>query len=230
MQRKLLLAGPIVMILIAIVIVILSSITSKERPLVQNQQEIPKESNETFIRSVPTVSSPQPKQANEAPEPSEEEWEEFETLLRSLEESEEEAEGIQQEVASEPETHEAESSEARISPELEALFIGVKQFIDEERAIDTEALPFLDEHFKLKRRQIEIGLHDLVEARGEEAKRLHEEFRRNKERMETLMAIIAPFGERMRQLRNEFEQKYGMTLEEFFKKYDADYRVWKAGL
>ena len=62
MKRKLLLAGPIVMILIAIFIVILSSITNKERPLAQNQQETPKESNETFARSFPTVSSPQPKQ------------------------------------------------------------------------------------------------------------------------------------------------------------------------
>ena len=113
---------------------------------------------------------------------------------------------------------------------MEALFVGVKQFIDKERAIDIEARPFLDEHFKLKRRQIEIGTHDLVEARGEEAKRLHEEFRINKERMETLTAIIAPFGERLRQLQNEFEQNYGVTLEEFFNEYDADYKAWKAGL
>jgi len=231
MKRKLLLAGPIVMILMAIFIVILSSIMNKEHPPAQAQQETPKESNETFVRSVPTISSPQPKQEGEHSEPSEEE--EFE----SPEESEEETERIQPEVSSEPENLETESSETKISPEVEALFIGTKQFIDRQRNIEIEMRPFLDESFKLNRRQIEIGMHDLVkandlvgEAKGEEIRRLQEEFKKNGKRMDELWAMMAPFREQIRQLKDEYEHNYGMTKKEFFKKYNADYVSWKASL
>ena len=131
-------------------------------------------------------------------------------------------------VAPEAETSETERLETKISPELEALFLGVKQLLAQDRAIDNEVGPFLNEHSVLKRRQREILLKDLVKANAEETKRLREEFNRINKRMKTLSDIIAPFGEQKRQLWDEFKEKYGITLEEFMERYAKDYRSWKA--
>ncbi len=223
MQRKLLvLAGSIVLISVAFFIFI---IKNKERPLVQNPQEMPKESKETLketsVRNAPTISASQPKPVSENPPPSKEEWKEFEALLRSLEESEGEAEGTQPDTAAE-----AEGSETRISPELEEIFIGFKQFVEQLRALYKERLPFEPEFADLNHRQMEI-LKQLTGASEEETKRLIEELHRNEERMETLKAILNPLVERQHQLENEFAQRYGLTIEEFAIRHYKVYKAWE---
>ncbi len=128
---------------------------------------------------------------------------------------------------------EAKTSEAQSSPELEALFIEVKQLYDQREVIYRETAPFSIELRELKYRRIEIGLHDLVEASGEETERLHEEFRRSQDRMQELRTIIAPLDEQRFQLEKEVEQivfEYGMTVEEFHDRYGEKYESWKSGL
>lgn len=125
---------------------------------------------------------------------------------------------------------EATTSQEQSSPELEALVTGVKQLYDQREIIYQETAPFSIELHKLKYRQIEIGLHDLVEASGEETERLHEEFRRSQDRMQELRTIIAVLDDERLQLEKEVEQivfDYGMTVEEFDEIYSENYESWK---
>lgn len=197
----------------------------------KNQQEVTVELEVPAVERVYTNNSSQSVKP-ESPnlDPTEEKREVFEEALKNLEALEEEAktEAMTGIATSETGASETEIKDIGISPELEALFVGVKQFMDQEKFIDSEVRSYLDENFKLKQRQIEIITNDLLEAQGEESGRLHEEFQRNIEHMETLSDIIIPFGKQMIQLRIEFEQKHGITLEEFMENHGEDFHSWKA--
>lgn len=159
-----------------------------------------------------------------SPEPTTEEWTVFEAT-GDFKGSEEYKETTQSEFQSE-----TEDDQAGISPELEALFTGVKSLINQLEVIRREAAPYVEEHAKVKYRQIEIGTRDLVDADKESTEQLHEEFRQNQERMKQLMDRIKPFEEQKRQLTNRFQEENDMTFSEFKERYNEDYRLWKAGL
>ena len=154
-----------------------------------------------------------------------EEREAFEVTNRDLDGSEEQEEATQLEFPSE-----IIGNKVGISPELEILFTGVKSLIDQLEVIRHEAALYVEEHAKLKYRQIDIGTRGLVDADKASTEQLHEEFRRNQERMKQLMDWIRPFEEQKRQLANRFEEEYNMTFGDFKKKYNGDYRLWKASL
>ena len=195
----------------------------------KNQQEVITELEMPSVGRVYTNSSSQyAKTERSNLEPTEEGWEAFEEVFNNFEALGETVETSQFEGGVETVAVEAEEGHTGISAELEALFVGVKQFMDQERIIDDEVRPYLDENFKLKQRQIEIITNDLLEAQGEESERLHKEFQKNREHMKTLSDIIIPFGEQMIQLRTEFEEKHRITLEKFMENHGEDFRSWKA--
>ncbi|MYE87661.1 hypothetical protein F4X33_01510 [Candidatus Poribacteria bacterium] len=121
---------------------------------------------------------------------------------------------------------ETKTAEEQSQPELETLFTDVKQLYDQRETIYQETAPFSIELHKLKYRQIEIGLYDLVEASGAETEQLHEEFRRSQDRMQELRTIIAALDDQRLQLEKKVEQivfDYGMTVEEFDEIYGEKY-------
>ncbi len=225
MERKFL-AFSCFVLLVSIVYFIYTSyqlhIESKNRQAMEIEPEVP------LIGTRGASSSFQPLTLERSnPEPTEEEWKTSEKTSESTELGE-------PEVIFEIEDFEefkAKISKEQSSPELEALFIDLKQLYDQREVIYRKTAPFSRELHKLKYRQIEIGLHDLVEARGEETERLHEEFHRSQNRMQELRTIIALLDDQRLQLEKEVEQivfDYGMTVEEFDERYSEKYESWKS--
>ncbi len=195
----------------------------------RSQQEVAVESEAPLIGARAANSSFQPLTPEHSnPESTEEEWGVSEKTSESTEFEETEVifdiENFEE--------LETKTSEEQSQPELEALFADVKQLYDQREIIYRETAPFSIELHKLKYRQIEIGLHDLVEASGEETERLHEEFRRSQGRMQESRTIIALLDDQRLQLEKEVEQivfDYGMTVEEFDERYGEKYESWKSG-
>ena len=128
---------------------------------------------------------------------------------------------------------EAIISQEQSGQELETLFTDLKQLYDQREIIYRETAPFSTKLRKLKYRQIEIGLYDLVGASGEETKRLHEEFHRSQGEMQELRTTIASLDEERLQIEKEVEQimsEYGMTVEGFYDRHGQKYESWKSGL
>ena len=202
---------------------------NKEHLSTPNQQEMSEESTEVPAKEIRIARTPQPTRANKHTESSEEEREEeSEALLRSLEE--EEVEDVQSEVASETEVPETEDSETTISPELETLFIVVKDWRNKQQANYREALPLSNRFARLVRREQEI--HDAsVGTSGEENQRLHEELRQVREEMEEVNASLNPLIEEREQLTRELEEyvetHYGMTLRRFFDTHGEAFDSWR---
>lgn len=232
MKRILLiLAGSIVVILVIFGVFVTKN---KEHPSTLNQLEITKESTDSFVKSVPTTSSPQPKQASEKIGPSEKEREEeFEALPKSLEEKS--VEDIQSEIASETkapltEALETEDSKTRISPELEAIFTVVKNWRDKARAIDREIVPLINQYAALGQREQEIG-NAISGTSGEENRRLHEELRQIQSEKQKLANLMDPLGAERDQITQELEQylqtNYGMSIRQFFDTYSEVFDAWR---
>ena len=126
---------------------------------------------------------------------------------------------------------EEKTSNAHGNLELEELFKDMKQIHDERDVILRNLATFSIELRSLKYRQMEIGMQDLVHARGDEIERLHEEFHRSGARLGELRTIIAPIEKQDFRLQQEAVQKvseYGMTIEEFYEKYEDLYKSWKS--
>ena len=127
---------------------------------------------------------------------------------------------------------EAKTSQEQNSQELETLFTDLKQLYDQREIIYRETTPFSTKLRKLKYRQIEIGLYDLVGASGEETKRLHDEFHRSQGEMQELRTTIAILDEQRLQIEKEVEEimsEYGMTVAGFYDRYGQKYESWKSG-
>lgn len=196
----------------------------------KNQQEVTSELETLFIAPWVADSVFQyatPEQAISEPIEGEGELEVFEQDFESVELEETEAifdTGGYDEM-------EAETTDDRIDTLLEALFTEVEPLYGQQSVILREITPPSIELRKLKYRQIEIGLYDLVGASSEETKRLHEEFHRSQDRMQELRTIIAPLEEQLLQLSKEIKQTvfdYGMTVQEFDKRYGEQYKSWKS--
>ena len=196
----------------------------------KNQQEVTSELETLFIAPWVADSASQyatPEQSTSEPIEGEGELEVFEQDFESVELEETEAifdTGGYDEM-------EAETTDDRIDTLLEALFTEVEPLYGQQSVILREITPPSIELRKLKYRQIEIGLYDLVGASSEETKWLHEEFHRSQDRMQELRAIIAPLEEQLLQLSKEIKQTvfdYGMTVQEFDKRYGEQYKSWKS--
>ena len=193
----------------------------------RNQQETPGEPSDTFPRGIANPYALKSEQENSNFEPTKEEWEEFEPLFRDFKESKE-VETSQSEANLETGNLEIDVSEAKISPELEAMFITLKKIKNQQRSLYEEAAPFFVELSELRSRLIEIGTNDLVKADREQTKRLHEELTEIQERSVVLRSLVKPYDERIQELENEFVHEYGMSNDEFHKKHGSAYRSWKA--
>ena len=126
---------------------------------------------------------------------------------------------------------EAKTSQEQSGRELETLFTDLKQLYDQREVIYQETAPLSTELRELKQRQIEIGVHGLVGASGEETKKLHEEFHQSQDRMQELRTTIASLDEQRLQIEKEVEQimsEYGMTVKKFYDRYGQKYESWKS--
>lgn len=196
----------------------------KKQLLIENQQGEPEEPDETFVVSVPKARFPPPKQESSNPEPTEEEWEEFEAIVRDIVELEEQVQNTQMDVNSETGT-----GKIKISPELEARFIDFRVVIKRDNAIMLEMNPYVEEALKLG--DGARGVYQrLVEANAngndEEKIKLYDELRRFEEQSRAVGAFIEPYQQRRRQIQAEFEQKYGISLVEFHNQHVDTYRLW----
>ena len=188
----------------------------------KNQQEMTVELGEPFVERVSTSSSSQsPKPERSNPEPTAEEWEAFEEVFRDFEDSEEQTETTQSEIASE-----TEDSHTGISPELEAMFTRVRDIQTQENVLIDEVADLYIEESEIQARQIEIGTKELLIADTGQARRLHEELKMLHDRRVELDTILNPYDEQIEGLNHEFEQEYGMSTEEFHEGYDSVYKSW----
>ncbi len=129
---------------------------------------------------------------------------------------------------------ETQNSEEPSSPELEPLFIDVKQLDDQRRKLNRESESFDREFGELSTRQLEILTEDLLETREEHIiNQLHEEFERVTKRIEEIRPVINSFLEEHDQLNKEYEElekQYGISMTEFHEKYEDMYKYWREDL
>ena len=194
---------------------------------IKNQQEGTTELEVPSVERIYTNNSSQSSKLEHTnPEPIQEEWETFEEVLRDFEELEKMAETSQLEGVAEPAAIAADKGRTGISPELEALFTKVRDIKAQQRALTDEFAPFIVDRAELKYRLIEIISSDLVEAGREQTKKLHEEMEHIYQRSVTLNPLVDSYDQQIQQLRYEFEQEYGMSIEEFHEIYDSAYNSW----
>ena len=128
---------------------------------------------------------------------------------------------------------EANPSEEQSSPELEALFIDVKQLDDRRQKLNQEEEPFFKDFVELRR-----AIFEITEAMGttegkQIAQQLDEDFKSLTEQQNGLVPILNEFHEKQREIDNAYEKladKYGISMTEFHDKHEAAYQSWKAGL
>ena len=199
----------------------------------KNQPEVTVELREPVIGVWDTSSSfqvPTPEQL--ISESIEGEIEEFESVSESMKlEDAELTPKVISDIGSLDEM-EAKTSQEQSGQELETLFTDLKQLYDQREIIYRETAPFSTKLRKLKYRQIEIGLYDLVGAGSEETKKLHEEFHRSQGEMQELRTTIAFLDKERLQIEKEVEEimsEYGMTVAGFYDRYGQKYESWKSG-
>ena len=224
MARKFLVFSCLVF-LTSFVYFIYTSYQLRESPTeTENQQEVIGEFKQPLFGRVSTTHSLQSKQENSNPEPTAEEWSEFEEILSDLEEL---AETPQLEEISETDISKAEGNGTGISPELETIFIRVRDIQTQKNALIGEVADLYIEESEIQARQIEIGTKELLISDPSKTRQLHEELKILHERRVELDAILDPYDEEIERLEDEFEQEYGMSFEEFHERYDSVYRSWE---
>ena len=198
----------------------------------KNQPEATAESEELYVGRRPAGSSfqssaPENSEPEPEPEPTEEEWEAFENHLKNKELED-------TEVASDTgDSDEAKASNKQISPELESLFIAVKQLDDRRRKLNREEEPFNKEFFELRGATFEI----LKEMEATDDKQIIQQLDKDFEwigrRMNELVPILNEFYEKHRKVDKGYEaleEQYGISVTEFREKYEETYESWKADL
>ena len=195
----------------------------------ENQQDVTPELEAPFIASWIADSAFQEESISE---PIGGEIEEFESVSESMKlEDAELTPKVISDIGSLDEM-EAKTSQEQSGQELKTLFTDLKQLYDQREIIYRETAPFSTKLRKLKYRQIEIGLYDLVGAGSEETKRLHEEFHRSQGEMQELRTTIAFLDEERLQIEKEVEEimsEHGMTVAGFYDRYGQKYESWKSG-
>lgn len=162
-------------------------------------------------------------------EPTEEEWKASEKSSDSTELEETEAifdtEGFEE--------LEAKTSEEQISPELEAMFIDVKQLDDQREKLNQEEEPFFKDFVELRRAIFEI-VEEMGTAKGKQMiQQLDEDFNWFTQQQNGLVPVLNEFYEEQREINGMYEKledKYGISMTDFHEKHEAAYQSWKAGL
>lgn len=128
---------------------------------------------------------------------------------------------------------ETKASEGQSSPELEALFIDVKQLDDQREKLNQAEEPFFKDFVELRRAIFEV-VEEMGTTEGKQMSRqLDEDFYRLTEQQNELVPILNAFYEEQREIDSAYEtlvDKYGISMTEFHKKHEAAYQSWKAGL
>ena len=162
-------------------------------------------------------------------EPTEEEWKASEKSSESTELEETEAifdtEGFEE--------LEAKTSEEQSSPELEAIFIDVKQLDDQREKMNQEEEPFFKDFVELRRVIFEI-VEEMGTAKGKQMiQQLDEDFNWFTQQQNELVPVLNEFYKEQREIDGMYEtleDKYGISMTEFHEKHEAAYQSWKAGL
>lgn len=194
----------------------------------ENQQEVIGEFKQPLFGRVSTSRSLQSEQENSNPALTAQEWSEIEEALTDFEELEGTAE---LEEINETDISKAEGNGTGISPELEAMFLDVSALVERDNAILDEREPYLQQVWEIDARQSEIQ-EKLVAANGnkEEMRRLYAEYQNLEEAANAIWEdFIESSIQQRRQLREDFEQKYGISREEFADQFYEVYRVWRRG-
>ena len=128
---------------------------------------------------------------------------------------------------------ETKASEEQSSPELEALFIDVKQLDDQREKLNQAEEPFFKDFVELRRAIFEV-VEEMGTTEGKQMSRqLDEDFYRLTEQQNELVPILNAFYEEQREIDSAYEtlvDKYGISMTEFHEKHEAAYQSWKAGL
>ena len=199
----------------------------------ENQQKTLAKWKATFIDDVSTRQNLQksnPMSLNSASTVGEAET--FEEARVNVEELENAAIPSQSEEFAEMVPSETKGGEIGIDPELEAMFLDIKALVDQDNEILDEMEPYVQQVLQINTRQEEI-LNELVAANGnrEEMEILYAEFHALVDEAKSISDdIIEPYEHQRRQLRSNFERRYGLSDEEFADRYYASYRSWKQGL
>ncbi len=196
----------------------------------KNQQEVSVELEAPFTRLRDANRSFHPLTPEHSnPEPTAEEWKASEKTSESTELEETEVifdtEGFEE--------LEAKTSEEQSSPELEALFIDVKQLDDQRQKLNQAEEPFFKDFVELRRAIFEI-VEEMGTTEGKQMiQQLDEDFKQLTTRQNELAPILNEFYEKQREIDNAYEKladKYGISMTEFHEKHEAAYQSWKAGL
>ena len=197
----------------------------------KNRQEVTAELEVPAVERVYTNNfSPSVKPGRSNLGPTEEKWEPFEEVFSDFEELEEMTETSQLEKVAEIAAVAADEDRTGISPELEAMFLDVNALVKRDNAILDEMEPYVQQALEISRKIGEIA-DRLVEAGtdNEIKKNLYAEVERLYKDDEAILAILKPYIQQRRQLRADFEQKYGISEKEFADQYYKIHSAWKQG-
>ena len=225
MERKFL-AFSCVVLLISIVYFIYTSYQLHTQN--KSQQEVKPEAPLISARAANNSLYPlTPKHST--PESTEEEWEVSE---RSSEGTVLEEPGVTFDTE-DFEGLEANPSEEQSRPELEALFIDVKQLDDQREELNQAEEPFFKEYVELRRAIFEI-VEEMGTTEGKQMnQQLDEDFKLLTEQQNELVPILNEFYEKQREIDRAYEKlanKYGISMTEFHARHEAAYQSWKTGL
>ena len=196
----------------------------------KNQQEVEVKSEAPLIGGRGANSSFHPLTPEHSNlEPTEEEWKASEKTSESTELEETgvivDTEGFEE--------LEAKTSEKQSSPELEALFVDVKQLDDQRQKLNQEEEPFFREFVELRRAIFKI-VEEMGTTEGKQIiHQLDEDFESLTRRQNELVPILNAFYEEQREIDNAYKRltdKYGIPMTEFHEKHEAAYQSWKVGL
>ena len=207
--------------------------TFELNPVVVNEQRVSEP--EAVTEDASTVESSQPPSeadieaaiaALESLDTTERRKEGVESYRKNFEASEEQAEPTQSKIASE-----TKNSSTKISSELEAMFLYVKELGDRNNAIDAEMHPYFLQLFEIQDSHAAVG-EKLGEAgiNDEMKQKLYEELQRLDGEMKAKLDIIQPYKQQMEELEAELVQKYGLSWDEFAAQYYEAYSTWWHGL
>ena len=195
----------------------------------ENQQGVITEFKQPLAERFSTSRSAQSEQENSNHARTTDEWSEIEETLTDFEELEGTADTPQLEEIGTTVISKAEGHGMRLSPEIEAMFLDVRALVERDNAILDEREPYLQQVWEIDARQSEIQ-EKLVAANGnkEEMRRLYAEYQKLEEAAKAIWEdFIESSIQQRRQLRADFEQKYGISREEFADQFNEVYRVWR---
>lgn len=194
----------------------------------KNRQEVTAELEVPSVERVYTNNSSQSsKTERSTSELTEEEWEAFDEVLSDSEDSENQAETIQLDERTGTEASETRGDGTKISSEQMVRF----KFINKYHTMQRDSRSVDDEYSELSRKQDQL-MDDITAGpmHMDELGVLVSEYKRVSERLKELEPLITSHVDQTIQMEEEFQEKYGISLGEFYNQYEKEYKSWKTGL